>query len=56
MAKMSTRDKVGLAIVIGIFCLFGIILALMIDRPSGPTRGFEDNVIVEQRIKNLENR
>ena len=56
MAKLTRRDKVGLVVLISIFIVFGIILALTTDRPTGEVRGFENNVLIEQRMKNLENR
>jgi hypothetical protein len=56
MAKLTRRDKIGLAILISIFLVFGLILAVMTERPTGETRGFENNVLIEQRMKNLENR
>ena len=52
---MSRRDRIGLLILVGMFCAFGILLYITVDRPSGPVRGFENNAVVEQRIKNLQN-
>lgn len=56
MAGMSKRDKVGLAILISLFVFFAVILVITIDRPKGPVYGWEDNVLIQQRMKNLENR
>lgn len=56
MAKLTRRDKIGLAILISIFVVLGIILAVTTDRPTGEVRGFENNVLIEQRMRNLENR
>lgn len=56
MAKLTRRDKIGLVVLISIFVVFGIILAIMTERPTGETRGFENNVLIQQRMKNLENR
>lgn len=56
MAKLTRRDKIGLAVLVLIFVVFGIILAVTTERPSGPSRSFENNVIVERRLQNLENR
>jgi hypothetical protein len=50
---MSSRDKLGLAILISIFLLFGAVLVSSWPR-STDARKLEDNVIVQQRMKNLE--
>lgn len=52
---LSKRDRIGLLLLVGLFCVFGILLLVTVDRPTGPSRGFQNNVIVEQRVKNLEN-
>ncbi len=56
MSKLSKRDRLGLGILISILVLFGIILAATTKRPTGEVRGFENNVLIEQRMKNLDNR
>lgn len=50
---MTRRDQIGLVILLAVIGGLGLILALTIKRPTGPTKGFTDNVIVQQRIKNL---
>ena len=52
---LSKRDRIGLLVLVGIFCVFGILLFVTVDRPTGPSRGFQNNVVVEQRLKNLQN-
>ena len=53
---MTRRDRIGLYVLVGLFSVFGLLLYFTVDRPSGTTRGIENNVIVEQRIKNLNSR
>ena len=53
---MTKRDRIGLYVLIGLFSMFGLMLYFTVDRPSGTARSIENNVIVEQRIKNLESR
>lgn len=50
---MTQREKLGIGIIVGLFVMFGIVLWFTIDRPSGGTGSFENNVIIEQRVKNL---
>ena len=52
---LSKRDRIGLMVLVGLFCVFGILLFLTVDRPSGPLRNFENNAVIEQRIKNQQN-
>jgi hypothetical protein len=52
---MSTRDRIGLMVLVGLFCAFGILLFLTVKRPSGPLRNFENNAVIEQRMKNQQN-
>ncbi len=52
---LSARDRIGLLVLIGLFCVFGILLYITIDRPSGPQRDFQNNVVIQQRMKNLQN-
>lgn len=53
---MTKRDRIGLYVLVGLFTVFGLLLYFTVDRPSGTIRGIENNVIVEQRIKNLKSR
>ena len=52
---LSKRDRIGLLLLVGLFCVFGVLLYITVDRPSGPLRNFENNAIIEQRIKNQQN-
>ena len=53
---LTKKDRIGLYIVIGLFSVFGLLLFFTVDRPSGPGRSIENNVIVEQRIQNLKSK
>lgn len=53
---LNKRDRVGLFVLVGLFCLFALLLFLTVDRPTTPARGFENNVLIEQRIKSLRDR
>jgi len=53
---MKRKDRMGLYILLGLFAFFGLLLYLTVDRPTGPTRSIENNVILEQRIKILKSR
>ncbi|MBX3177853.1 MAG: hypothetical protein KF886_10865 [Candidatus Hydrogenedentes bacterium] len=50
---MSSKEKIGVAVIIGLFLVFGLILFLTIESPGG-TGSFENNVIIDQRVRNLE--
>ncbi|GMU92678.1 MAG: hypothetical protein AMXMBFR4_17360 [Candidatus Hydrogenedentota bacterium] len=49
---MSRRDKIGLAVLILLFVVFIVALVFTFKSP-GPEVGFENNFIVQQRIRNL---
>lgn len=53
---MTGRDRIGLYILLGVFSMFGLLLYFTVERPTGAIRGIENNVIVEQRMKNLKSR
>lgn len=53
---LGKRERVGVAVLVGLFVALGILLYFTIDRPEGPSRSIENNVIIEQRMKNIENR
>ena len=48
---MDQREKIGALILIGLFCILGVILYFTSARPSGNTRSIENNIIVEERMK-----
>lgn len=52
---MTQRDKIGIVVIICLFAVFGVILFVTIKRPASSTGTFENNVIIEQRIKNVNN-
>jgi hypothetical protein len=49
---LSRRDRIGLILLVGLFCALGVLLFLTVDRPTGPLRNFENNAVIEQRMKN----
>ena len=51
---MSSKDKIGVTVIIGVLLFLGLALLITFQRPTGPLRDFDENVIVQQRIKNLE--
>jgi len=51
--KLTRRDKIRLLVLVALLGGLALTLILTVKRPTGPTKGFSDNVIVQQRIKNL---
>lgn len=49
---MEKKETIGAIVLICLFSIFGVALFFTMDRPSGPSRGIENNVIIEQRMKN----
>lgn len=49
---MNSKEKLGAMILAGFFLVVCIILFFTIDRPDGELRSIENNVIIEQRMKN----
>ena len=52
---LSKRDRIGLIVLVSLFCAFGVLLFLTVERPTGPLRNFENNAVIEQRMKNQQN-
>lgn len=50
---MTQRDKVGIAVLIGLFGALALALYFTAERPSGASRSIENNVIIDQRVRNL---
>lgn len=51
---MTRRDKIGIGVIIALMALLGVVLVWTF-RPMGTAnRSFEDSVIVQQRIINLQ--
>lgn len=50
---VKPRERMGLIVLIGVLCILGVLLYFTMERPSGPSRGFSDSAIVQQRIINL---
>lgn len=51
---MTSKEKIGVAVIIGLFVICGLILYFTIESPNGGTGSFENNVIIDQRVRNLE--
>lgn len=49
---MGSKEKIGVAALVAFFLLMGVILFFTITRPDGPSRSIENNVLIEQRMKN----
>ena len=52
---MSKRDKIGAAILVGLFGVFFAVLVWTVE-PYGKSRPIEENVFVKTRMMHLENR
>lgn len=52
-SNMTNRDKLGAAVMIVLFAIVFTILYWTVKSPSDSPGGFENNVIIEQRVKNL---
>lgn len=50
---MTHRDKVGAAVMIALFAIFFAVLYWTIKPPASSPGDFKSNVIIEQRVKNL---
>ena len=50
---MTQREKVGVVVIIGLFTVLALILYLTIERPTGKSGSFENNVVIDQRVRNL---
>jgi hypothetical protein len=53
---LSKRDRIGLIMLVGLFCVFGLLMFLTVDRPSNQARGFEDSVLIQQRMRMMDER
>ena len=51
---MSRRDKIGLGVVVGLLALFALGMWFTWERPTGPTRDFDESVLVERRLQILD--
>jgi len=51
---LSKRDRIGLMLLVGLFCFFGLLMFFTIDRPANQARGFEDSVLIQQRMRMME--
>lgn len=50
---MKRQEKMGAIVLVGLLSILAIVLFFSTTRPSGPGRGFDNNVIVQQRVINL---
>lgn len=49
---MTSKERNGAIALVAIFFLLGVILFFTVERPNGNLRSIENNVIIEQRMKN----
>lgn len=49
---MTTREKTGTAVLVGLFILLGVLLVATFRGPSGPVGTLDDNAIVNQTVIN----
>jgi len=49
---MTDRERIGAALLIGLFVLMGVLLWFTMARPAGEGRSIENNLLIEQRMKN----
>ena len=48
---LANHERLGLVALVVLFCIFALLLFMTVKRPGGAVRGIENNVIVEQRSK-----
>ena len=51
---MTKKDKIGLAIIVGVFAILGTVYVLTTTRPESASGTFTDNPIVERRMQTLD--
>lgn len=51
---MSTRDKIGVVILITLFVILGVVLVWVTPQPQGAGHDPGDSPIIQQRIIHLE--
>jgi hypothetical protein len=49
---MTEREKIGAAALVAFFLVLGTLLFFTVQRPTGEGRSLENNVLIEQRMKN----
>lgn len=54
LSSMTTRDKIGAAILVALFVLLMGILIATFRRPYGPAHKPEESIFIKQRIINLQ--
>jgi hypothetical protein len=50
---MTTKDKMGLLALVGMFVMLGIVLYFTVPRQGNRSGSFSNNVFVDQRMDNL---
>ena len=50
---MTQKEKKGIGVLIGLFLVLGLALYLSVKRPANSSGSFENNVIIDQRVRNL---
>ena len=51
---MTTRDKIGVCVIIGLMALLCVVLVWTFQPVGSGNRGYDDNVIVRQRVINVQ--
>lgn len=51
---MTSRDKVGIGILVGLLALLGTVLVWVFSPPSGPAKSMGESAIVKQRMINIQ--
>lgn len=49
---MKKNEKMAVIAFVAFFLILGVILFFTVARPNGPSRSIEDNVMIDQRMKN----
>lgn len=50
---MTQKEKIGVGIIVALFVFLGVVLWITITPPADSSGSFENNVIIDQRVKNL---
>jgi len=50
---MTQREKIGVGVIITLFVILGLVLWITMEPPASSSGSFENNVIIDQRVRNL---
>jgi hypothetical protein len=51
---MTSRDKLGVGILVGLFALLGTLLVWTFSTPGGASNSIEESALVKQRMINIQ--